>query len=127
MAAQGGSVESCSIMGRNFAVAGDADVSLQLGGFTKETKPNGDGSARPIFSRVPWMAEGLQVVIDHDSDALSFLQARANEAKYVDVTITFVGNVTFMGRGSVEGDVKYSSQNATATITLAGPGEATKQ
>ena len=46
MTAVGGPVESVNIDGRYFAVAADADIGRELGGFTNENQPNGDGTAR---------------------------------------------------------------------------------
>ena len=49
----GGSIESVSIGGRPFTVASDADATRDLGGYTSETRANGDGTTRDILTRKP--------------------------------------------------------------------------
>lgn len=127
MAAVGGSIESISIRGRLFPVAADADSNLKLGGFETEIMPNGDGSGRKVKTRVPWVMDGLTVEVDHDRGDLEFLQERANEDGFVAITITYASGVTFQASGSVTDELQFSSQNATASLSLSGPGEATQQ
>ena len=50
----GGSIESVSVDNQLFAVAADADATMQLGGFNNEIQPNGDGTSRIIKTRVAW-------------------------------------------------------------------------
>ena len=122
-----GSVESVSIAGTVFAVAADADNNMKLGGFENEMQANGDGSVRQVKTRVPWMLDGLQLSIDHDNEDLEFLQERANSPILVACSVTFASGNTYSGKGNVTGEVQGSSQSGTATITLAGSGELTKQ
>jgi hypothetical protein len=127
MAAVGGSIESVSIRGRTFPVAADADANRKLGGFETEVQANGDGTARKILTRVPWQIDGLQLEIDDDRGDQEFLQAVANEKDFVAVAITFASGITYQGRGTITAELQFSSQNATAGVTLMGPGEMTKQ
>jgi len=48
MAATGGSIESITMDGREFAVAADAESQRKLGGFENEVQANGNGTARII-------------------------------------------------------------------------------
>ena len=127
MPAVGGSIESISIRGRLFPVAADAEVQRKLGGFENELQPNGDGSARLIKTRVPWMLDGLTVEIDEDRGDHEFLQEIADDSDYVPVTITFASGSTWQGRGTISGELQVSSQNATASFSLGGPGALTQQ
>lgn len=127
MPSVGGSIESISIRGRLFPVAADADVNRKLGGFENELQPNGDGSARLIKTRVPWMLDGLTVEIDEDRADHEFLQEIADDSDYVAVTITFASGATFQARGTISGELQVSSQNATASFSLSGPGAMTQQ
>lgn len=127
MPSVGGSIESISIRGRLFPVAADAEVQRKLGGFENELQPNGDGSARLIKTRVPWMLDGLVVEIDEDRADHEFLQEIANDSDYVAVTITFASGRTFQARGTISGELQVSSQNATAAFSMSGPGEMTQQ
>lgn len=132
MAAIGGSIRNISIKGRSFTVATDADGSRDTGGYSNEVQSNGDGTARKIMTRKPWMIEGLAVSVDDNRDDQKFLQdvcdgKDAGDDGYYDCTITLVSGITFQGRGTVNGDLKFSTQNATCEIALAGPDSLTKQ
>ena len=48
MSIVGASVEGISIGGRNFPVAADADVTIDLGGDSNTVEMNGDGTGRLI-------------------------------------------------------------------------------
>ena len=127
MPAVGGSIQSISIRGRLFPVAADADSNLKLGGFEAAIEANGDGTARKILTRVPWMADGLTVGIDHDRADMEFLQELANEPGFFPITITFASKSTWQGSGSVTDELQFSSQRSIATLSLGGPGNATQQ
>jgi hypothetical protein len=73
MGAVGGSIESVSLNGRNFAVAADAEAQRKLGGFENEVMANGDGTARLIKTRVPLSLDGLTVEVDDDRGDQEFL------------------------------------------------------
>lgn len=127
MAAVGGSIESIEINGRNFAVASDAEATRKLGGFEKEMAANGDGTARVMKTRVPWSLDGVTVEIDDDKGDQEFLQEIANGNGMVPVSITFASGITYSGSGTITGELGAGSQNATAGISLSGPGELGKQ
>ena len=78
MAAVGGSIESITLDGRNFAVAADAEAQRKLGGFENEVQSNGDGTARLIKTRVPLSLDGLTLEIDDDRADQEFLQELSN-------------------------------------------------
>lgn len=122
----GGSIESCSIKGRGFSVATDADVSLKLGGFEKEVQSNGDGTTRTIKTRVPWSLSGIAVSIDHSNGDLEFLQAIADSNEMVACSVTLVDGTTYTGTGTLTGELAASTQNATAEVALGGSGTLTK-
>jgi hypothetical protein len=119
--ATGGSIESVSFDNRLFKVAGDADSSRDLGGFTNEAQPNGDGSSRTIKTRKNWMIDGLALEIDNQQGDLEFLQERADSDAYFPVVVTYVDGSAYQGSGNVEGDLQDSSQNATAEVQFKGP------
>jgi len=127
MAAVGGSIQDVTIRGRLLPVTADADVTRNLGGFENEIAANGDGTARIIKTRVPWGLSGLVVEIDEDRGDQQFLQEIANGTDYVAVSITFASGVTYQASGTVADTIEFSSQNATATISLMGQGEMTQQ
>jgi hypothetical protein len=127
MPAVGGPIENISIRGRLFPVASDAEATKMLGGFTSEVQSNGDGTARLVKSRVPWSIDGLQVEINDARADHEFLQEIADGHDFVPITMTLASGVCYQGTGIVADEIGSSSQNATATIKLSGPGNLTQQ
>lgn len=127
MAAVGGPVESVEIAGRTFAVAADAEGSRKLGGFENEVPANGDGTARLVKSRVPWMLDGLQLSVDDANGDHEFLQAIADGNDFVAMVFTLASGVSYQGDGTITGEIQFNTQNSTAGVSLSGPGNLTPQ
>lgn len=127
MAAVGGSIESITLDGRNFAVAADAEAQRKLGGFENEVQANGDGTARLIKTRVPLSIDGLTVEIDDDRADQEFLQELSNRNDFFPVVISYASGNDYQGTAQIVGETQSSSQNATAAVSLMGPGVLTKQ
>jgi hypothetical protein len=127
MAATGGSIESVSLRGRIFAVAADAEVQRKLGGFENEVQANGNGTARIIKTRVPLSLDGLTLTVDDTRGDHEFLQDLSNATDYFPISITYPSGITYGGTAIITGELSMSSQNATASVSLMGPGELTKQ
>lgn len=124
--ATGGSIESVGIAGRTFSVAADADSDRDLGGFSNEAQPNGDGTARNIKTRKPWKVGGLALNIDDLAGDQEFLQDVA-DGDYVPMDITYVSGAVYSGLGIISGDLTVSSQSTTGVVELSGPQKLTKQ
>lgn len=127
MAAVGGSIESVTLDGRIFPVAADAEAQRKLGGFENEVQANGDGTARLIKTRVPLSIDGLTVEVDDDRGDHEFLQELSNRNDFFPVAITYASGITYQGTAQIVGETQASSQNATASVSLMGPGVLTKQ
>jgi osmotically-inducible protein OsmY len=127
MTAIGGSIESITLNGRNFPIAADAEAQRKLGGFENEVQSNGDGTARMIKTRVPLMIDGLTAEVDDARADHEFLQSLANLQDYFPIAITYASGITYQGRATITGEFQASSQSATASISLMGPGELTQQ
>lgn len=127
MAAVGGSIESITLDGRNFAVAADAEAQRKLGGFENEVQANGDGTARLIKTRVPLSLDGLTLEIDDDRADQEFLQELTNRNDFFPVVISYASGNDYQGTAQIVGETQTSSQNATAPVSLMGPGVLTKQ
>lgn len=123
----GGSVESLTLAGRTFSVTGDADITRKLGGKETETQANGDGTARDIKTAVPWMLSGCVVDTDDGREDQEFLQDISDSNQRVPVTMTMAGGDIYQGTGTINGELAFSSQNATSSFDLSGPGKLTKQ
>ena len=127
MSATGGSIESVTLDGRNFPVAADAEALRKLGGFENEVQSNGDGTARLIKTRVPLAIDGLALEIDDDRGDQEFLQELSNRKEFFPVAITYASGNTYQATLQIVGETQASSQNATAAVSLMGPGILTKQ
>lgn len=127
MVAVGGSIQETSIAGRTFTVAFDTDSNRDLGGFTNEVEPNGNGTGRLIKNRKKWMVDGLNVEIDDDRGDQEFLQNVSDGNGFVVISVTYVSGAVYEGSGILTGDFAAGSQAATAPVILGGPGRLTKQ
>ncbi|GAG36884.1 unnamed protein product [marine sediment metagenome] len=127
MPSVGGSIESVTLDGRNFAVAADAEAQRKLGGFENEVQSNGDGTARIIKTRVPLGLDGLTVDTDDSRGDHEFLQALSDRNDYFPIAITYASGLTYQGSAQIVGETQTSSQNATTAVSLMGPGILTKQ
>ncbi len=125
--ATGGPIESVSIGGREYAVAGDSDVQRNLGGFVVDLAANGDGTAREIKTVNPWSLTGLTVVVDDDNGDQEFLQNVADRAGYEVITITYASGAVYEGTGKPSGEINYSNASTTTALELKGPQKLTKQ
>ena len=123
----GGSIEAVSLAGRSFAVAADADSNRDLGGFSSELQPNGDGSVRKIMTRKPWKIDGLTLSISDDQGDQEFLQNIIDSPDYVAMAVTYVSGETYQGKGTIIDDMTVASQAQTASVSLSGPEKLTKQ
>jgi hypothetical protein len=127
MAATGGSIESVTLAGRNFAVAADAEAQRKLGGFENEVQANGDGTARLIKTRVPLSIDGLMLEIDDDRGDQEFLQELSDSPDFFPIVISYASGKDYQGTAQIVGETQASSQNATAAVNLMGPGVLTQQ
>ncbi len=127
MPAIGGSIESLTLDGREFAVAADAEAQRKLGGFENEVLANGNGTARIIKTRVPLSLDGVVVEIDDSRGDHEFIQDLSDSNDFVAVSISYASGETYQGTAQVVGETQASSQSATAPISLMGPGKLVRQ
>lgn len=123
----GGSIESVTLDGRTFSVAADAESQRKLGGFENEVQNNGDGTARIIKTRMPLSLDGLTLDTDDDQGDQEYLQALADGNRFFPMVITYASGVSYQGEAQIVGEMQKSSQNATTSVSLMGPGVLTKQ
>ncbi|MCL2093819.1 MAG: hypothetical protein FWH12_06455 [Treponema sp.] len=117
-----GPAESIVIAGRRFACNADDDVTVQLPGYTNETKMHGDGGAHVSKSRKPGKISGLNVVIDHENDDLEFLQEHADRHDYLDISLTLCDGRVYAGSMQITGDsTAEGTKEGFAPVELEGP------
>lgn len=127
MAAVGGPIQEVSIDGRLFAVAADSDPGRDLGGFTNEVSPNGNGTARILKKRNPWLVKGLSLEVDDNRGDQEFFQEQAAKTDFVDITVTYASGFTYNGKGIIADEYTYSPAKATCEVSLSGPDKLTAQ
>lgn len=125
--ATGGSIQEVTLKNRRFAVAADAESQIALGGFNTEIQPNGDGSVRAVKTRVPFKIDGVQLSIDTNAGDAEFLQELCDSNDLFPITITLVSGNTYQGVGTITGEVQFSTQNSTCTVSLQGQAKLTIQ
>lgn len=127
MTAIGGSVESISFAGREFAVASDGDGQIKLGGYENEIGMNGNKTGRILKTTVAHSIAGLTYSIDTSNGDHEFLQERANGKGFEDFTITYASGSIYQGQSQIVGEFTYSTASATAAVNFGGPDELTLQ
>lgn len=127
MTAIGGSIDSVSLDGREFAAAADVEVQRKVGGFENEVIANGNGTSRLIKTRVPFSFDGLAIEIDDARNDQGFVQALADGNDFFPITVTYTSGVTYQGSGQIVGEIQFSNQSSACTISLMGTGVATPQ
>ena len=127
MAAVGGSIESVSISGRLFSVAGDSDFQFNLGGYSNEIQMNGDKTGRIIKTSIPFNIDSITLSVDLPLGDFDFLNDVKNGNDYVPISITLASGAIYQGLAIITGDMVLSSQNTSVTLALSGPGDLTLQ
>jgi hypothetical protein len=115
-----GPIESVTLAGRRFSVAGDADGNKDLGGFSNDMQMNGDGTMRMVKTRIPALLEGITLDYDEDRGDLEYLQELRGGMELFDVSITECAGVIHSGSMQLTGDLKASTMNGTVPVTLTG-------
>ncbi len=73
------------------------------------------------------MLSGLELEIDDNRNDQEYLQEVADRKGYFAVSVTFASGHTWNGEGQIVEDIEFDSQNATASLSLSGPGRLTVQ
>jgi len=127
MTAVGGSLESVTLAGRYFAVAADAESNRKIGGFENEVQMNGDGTARLIKTRVPFMVDGLQLDVDDFAGDHEFLQELADRNDFFEMSATYASGAVWQGNGQITDELQFSNQSSTCAVSMQGTGTLTQQ
>src|SRR5689334_25418990 len=120
MPAVGGSILGCTLDGRYFPVAADADADRDIGGFANTVEPNGDGSARLVKKRKPWKVGGLTLEINEQRDDAKFLQDLADRKEFWPLTVDLASGDTYAGEGQITNDLASQTMSATADVEFSG-------
>lgn len=121
MGIRGGDVRQCTIAGREFDVKGeDANVTIDLGGYSNEAGINGNGALHGTKRRKKAVISDLTISADDGRQDLEFLQGKADVGDAVPVTLTLASGVTYSGSLIIVGEVKKATGDGTISLTMEG-------
>jgi len=123
----GGSIEEVSIDGRGFSVASDSDSQRKNGGFENDVEANGNGTVRQIKTRVPFKIDGLALNVDDDNGDHEYLQSKADGNGLFTLSVTYASGAVYQGLAQITGELQFSSQKTTASVTFMGPASLVQQ
>jgi len=124
----GGPIKQLSVDGRIYTTAGDGDSPRDLGGNTNTFAPNGDGkTGRWMQTPRGWKVDSVVIACNDNRNDQKALQDVADSGVDVPINFTYSGNITFGGKGNIEGEITWSNNNTTATCSFVGPGRLRKQ
>ena len=128
---RGGDIEEITISHpdvgkRSFAVEKGGDNTLDLGGYVKEIEMNGNGTARAVQERKPWMIENIALNVEADNKDLEFLQDVQDSPNDAEFTISYVVGDVYRGTGTLTGDLKHNTKTSLVAVNISGGGKAEK-
>ena len=121
MGVRAGDIRQLTINGREFDVKGeDANVSIDLGGYTNETGLNGNGTLHVTQRRKVSGFSDCPVSVDDNRQDLEFLQGIANEGETVPVNLTLASGITYSGSLLPVGDLVKATGDGTLSLEMRG-------
>jgi len=121
MKVRGGDIRQFTYAGREFEVkGGDANVNIDLGGFTNEAIPAGNGQVSFAQRRKIASITDLPILIDDARQDLEYLQGKQNEGSENPVTMTLASGETYSGSLAITGELKKATGDGTASLELMG-------
>lgn len=119
--ARAGDIRQLTWFGREFDVKGeDANVMIDLGGFTAEAGINGNGTLHGTKRRKKASVADVPVSLDDSRGDLEFLQEKADAGEAGPLSITLASDVTYSGSMVLVGDIKKATGDGTASLTWEG-------
>lgn len=116
----GGPISALSLAGREVSVAEDAESNRKIGGDENEIQMNGDGTFRIIKTKTGWQTDGLVVDCNDDNEVHEFLQDLADRNDAFDIVVEYASGKIWQGKGTIIGEIAYSSKSTTIPLTLGG-------
>ena len=120
-AVRGGDIRQLTIQGREFEVkGGDANVSIDLGGFANEIDFAGNGV---VMTRQRRKAAGFgdcPIMVDDSREDFEYLKGLADAGDPVPVNMTLASGVTYSGNLTIVGDLAKATGDGTLTLEMRG-------
>lgn len=121
MGVRAGDIRQLTWFGRELDVKGeDANVVIDLGGFTAEMGINGNGTIHDTQRRKKATVADVPVSIDDDRGDLEFLQEKQDANAFGPLNITLASGKTYSGSMKLVGEVRKSTGDGTASLTWEG-------
>ena len=121
MGVRAGDIRQLTVAGRELDVqAGDANVNIDLGGFTNEVGINGNGSAFVTQRRKSAGFSDCPIVVDEARKDLEYLQGIADAGELVPVSITLASGMTYSGSLIPIGEIRKSTGDGTLALEMRG-------
>ena len=121
MSVKGGDIRQLTISGREFDVKGeDANVNIDLGGFTNEVSQNGNGTTNVVKGRKSAGFSDCPISCDDTRQDLEYLQELSNAGAEVPVTMTLASGVTYSGSLVPVGDIMKATGDGTLSLEMRG-------
>lgn len=126
MSVRAGDIRQFTWYGRALSIkGGDANVNVDVGGFSNEAEPNGDGTMHVRQRRkLPGFSD-LPVSVDDNRQDLEFIQGKADVGEAGPCTLTLASGVVYSGNLVPVGDIMKATGDGT--LTLEGRGERFEQ
>ncbi len=119
--ANGGDVLQFTYAGREFPVAGDADIANILSGFNLATTPYGNGEDNTLATRRSGGMTGVKLGLSNARKDLEFLTNLQRTTRAYPCSVTWVDGITYAGQLKIDGDgLSKSSADGTATFDMRG-------
>lgn len=116
-----GDIRQFTLKGRELDIKGeDANVNIDLGGYTNEVGMTGNGKVQVTQRRKTAAITDVPISLDDTRGDLEFLQEIADAGEPVPVTITLASGVTYAGSMVLTGDLAKATGDGTVSIELRG-------
>lgn len=116
-----GDIRQLLVQGRELDVkGGDANVNIDLGGFSGEAGVAGNGNVYGTLRRkIPGFSDA-PVIIDDEKKDLEFIQGLSNSGELVPVSLTLASGKVYTGSLFVVGDIMKATGDGTMTLEMRG-------
>lgn len=116
-----GDIRQFMVQGRELDVKGeDANVNIDLGGFSNEAGINGNGSMHVTQRRKLAGFSDCPISIDDSRQDLEYIQGIINAGELVPVTITLASGITYSGSLIPIGDLAKATGDGTLSLEMRG-------
>jgi len=110
------------VKGREFDVKGeDANVNIDLGGYSNEMGLNGNGVSHVVQRRKVAGFSDCPISVDDTRQDLEYLQDIANTGELAPTTITLASGITYSGSLLPIGDLAKATGDGTLSLEMRGP------